>query len=80
MTEADLIPRHFRVRARHEDAHSGRLVSEASFEAAAIAYVEHLAVLADQKSDISVVVHDVHTGHEHSFSVHVEGGDVTLSE
>lgn len=61
----------FRVRARHEDPHHGRIVLETSFEAAAIAYVEHLPA-ADHR-DISVVVHDIDSGQEHSFLVHVDG-------
>ena len=31
----------YKVRARHEDGHHGRLIREPSSEAAAIAYVEH---------------------------------------
>ena len=66
--------RTFRVRHRHDDVHHGRVVIEPSFEAAAIAYVEHLPVLADQDAPISVVVHDVQSGHEHCFRIDVHTG------
>ncbi|WP_131116338.1 DUF5961 family protein [Lichenihabitans psoromatis] len=69
--------RDFRVRARHEDPHHGRLVSEPSFEAAAIAYVEHLSLSAEQTLEVNIVVHDVHSGHEHSFVVHLDTGEAT---
>ena len=62
--------RRFRVRARHEDIQHGRVVEEPSFEAAAIAYAEHLPVHADEGQAISIIVHDLENGHEHSFVIH----------
>ena len=67
--------REFRVRARHDDVHHGRFVTEPSFEAAAIAYVEHLPLSGDDASQISVVVHDVQSGHEHCFRIDVHSGE-----
>jgi hypothetical protein len=64
----------FRVRARHEDPHQGRLIREPSSEAAAIAYVEHLPLLAGQH-EVGVVVRDVQTGHEHSYHLHLDPGE-----
>jgi hypothetical protein len=69
MTEAADEPCQFKVRARHEDVHHGRVVTEPTFEAAAIAYVGHMPLL-DQKAEIGVIVRDVRTGDEHSFLVH----------
>jgi hypothetical protein len=64
----------FRVHARHLDAHHARLVEEPSFEAAAVAYVEglHLAPGLADEGAISVIVRDVHTGHERSFLIDLQ--------
>ena len=70
MSDFDNDLRRFRVRARHEDIHHGRVVEEPSFEAAAIAYAEHLPVHADEGRPISIIVHDLESGHEHSFMIH----------
>ena len=68
--------RRYRVRARHEDVHHGRLLDEPTYQAAAIAYVEHLPISESERSGISVIVQDVETGHEHSFWVHVDGAEI----
>ena len=67
--------RTFRVYARHTDVHHARTLQEPSFEAAAVAYVEHLHDLPADGGEISVVVREVETGHEHSFRVNLESGD-----
>ena len=72
-TASDL--RRFRVRALHDDIHHGRVVSEPSFEAAAIAFVEHMPMPADAGPAISVIVHDIHTGHEHRFRIDIGTGE-----
>lgn len=64
----------FKVRARHEDGNLGRLIREPSSEAAAIAYVEHLPLVAGQH-EVGVVVRDVQTGHEHSYLLHLDPGE-----
>jgi hypothetical protein len=64
--------RTFRVHARDLDSHS-RLVIEPSFEAAAIAYAEDLPAAAE--AEISIVVRDVETGHEHCFRVDPDTGE-----
>ncbi|GEP12309.1 DUF5961 family protein [Methylobacterium gnaphalii] len=74
MNDVDL-DRLFRVRGRHEDPHLGRLVRETSSEAAAIAYVEHLA-FAEGQNQVGVVVRDMQTGHEHSYLIHLDTGDL----
>jgi hypothetical protein len=64
-------PRPFRVHARRLDPHHARLVEERSFEAAAVAYVEDLHLL-DEEHEISVIVHEVETGHEHCFVIDLD--------
>ncbi len=75
MSDAATTIRRFRVHALHEANHHGRIVDESSFEAAAIAYVEHLQVHADEERAIRVLVHELESGHEHSFLMHVGGGN-----
>lgn len=77
MLETAKISRQFKVRARHEDGHHGRLVSEPTFEAAAIAYVEHLHLRAGDPSAVGVIVHDLANGHEHSFTIHLDTHEAT---
>ncbi len=67
--------RTFKVRARHDDIHHGRVVKEPTFEAAAIAYVEHLSLTTADEPQISVIVHDVQSGHEHCFRIDVDTGE-----
>jgi hypothetical protein len=64
----------FRVRARGEDVHHGWLVREPSFEAAAVAYVERMPLLAGEHT-VGVIVRDVETGHEHTFHLHLDPGE-----
>ena len=64
----------FSVHARHLDSHHARTVSERSFEAAAVAYVEDLHVVGEAE-EISVIVRDVASGHEHCFRIDVGTGD-----
>jgi hypothetical protein len=66
--------RQFRVHARHMDLHQARTVSEPSFEAAAVAYVEEMHPFGDE-AEISVIVRDIATGHEHCFRVDLETGE-----
>lgn len=76
MTQVKAAPaRGFRVHARHTDRHAARYVEEASFEAAAVAYVETFSPPVTDEPDISVIVHDVASGHEHCFRIDLETGD-----
>lgn len=77
MPEAATSPRRFKVRARHEDGHHGRILDEPSFEAAAIAYAEHLPLRIGDPSSVAVVVHELSSGHEHSFTIHLDTGEAT---
>jgi hypothetical protein len=67
--------RRFSVHARHIDMHHARVLEETSFEAAAVAYVEDFHPPLTGESDISVVVRDVATGHEHCFRIDLESGE-----
>jgi hypothetical protein len=66
----------FSVHARHLDAHHARTLEEHSFEAAAVAYVEDLHAMGDDE-EISVIVRDVDSGHEHCFRINLGSGAST---
>ena len=69
-------PRRFSVHARHVDRHHARIVEEASFEAAAVAYVEDFSLATDDDDhEISVVVRDLEDGHEHCFRIDLDTGE-----
>jgi len=72
MTQIAQVQRRFRVRSPVVEDHHGYVVQEASFEAAAIAYVEDRGVCA---GEMVVVVHDLDTGHEHCFRIDLATGD-----
>lgn len=71
---AQVADRHFRVHARHIDGHHARTLHEKSFEAAAIAYLEDLHP-PGHETEVSVIVHEIETGHEHCFRVDLETGE-----
>ena len=75
MTQNPSETRRFSVHARHLDPHHARLLEEASFEAAAVAYIEDFQSLAADAHDISVIVRDIGTGHEHSFRIDLDSGE-----
>lgn len=75
MTKAANDDRRFSVHARHAGPHHARVVHEPSFEAAAVAYVEDLAVAPDEDGEISVVVRDLDTGGEHCFRIDLDTGE-----
>jgi hypothetical protein len=77
MNEPHTSLQRYRVQARHEDHHHARIVEEASFEAAAVAYLERFAHAApvEGKHDITVIVHDLDTGHEHCFRLNLDTGE-----
>jgi hypothetical protein len=68
-------PRAFSVRARHLEGHDGHLVTETSFEAAAVASLESLALPAGGEGDISLIVREVESGREHCFRLDLETGE-----
>jgi len=75
MTTAASQTRQFRVHARQVDHHQARLIEEASFEAAAVAYVEDFHPPADGDAEVRVIVREVVTGHEHCFIIDLESGE-----
>ncbi len=74
MTNFTAISRRFKVHARHIDRHHARIVHEASFEAAAIAYSEDFPAAADADPMIGIVVCDIDSGHEHCFRIDLAEG------
>jgi hypothetical protein len=77
MPQAVTENRTFRVHARHVDAHHARTLEEPSFEAAAVAYVEDLHDLPGDGEEISVIVLEVESGHEHCFRVDLGSGETS---
>jgi hypothetical protein len=69
--------RTFSVHAREVDTHHARLLQEASFEAAAVAYAEDFGPLADGAQEISVIVREVQSGHERCFRIDLQTGDAS---
>ena len=67
--------RQFSVHARHVDGHHARVLEEASFEAAAVAYVEDFHAVVGDDNAISVIVREVETGHEHCFRIDLGSGE-----
>ncbi len=68
--------RRFSVHARHVDAHHARTLVERSFESAAVAYVEDLHDLGAEQ-EISVIVREIDSGHEHCFRIDLESGETS---
>lgn len=66
--------RRFSVHARHIDAHHARTLEEKSFEAAAVAYVEDLHDVGAEH-EISVIVRELDSGHEHCFRIDLDSGE-----
>ena len=75
MTEVAADIRPFRVHARHVDSHQARIVEEASFEAAAVAYVEDFHPPVDEDNEVSVIVQDLGDGREHCFRIDLDSGE-----
>jgi hypothetical protein len=69
--------RQFSVHARNVDYHHARLVEEGSFEAAAVAYVEDFHPPVGDDNEISIIVREVGTGHQHCFSIDLESGNAS---
>jgi hypothetical protein len=67
--------RQFSVHARHVDRHHARLLEEVSFEAAAVAYVEDFHLTIGDENEISVIVREIGTGHEHCFRIDLASGE-----
>jgi hypothetical protein len=75
MTEVAHQTRQFSVHVRHMDSHHARLLEEASFEAAAVAFVDDFHPPLGDEHAISVIVREVETGHEHCFRIDLDTGE-----
>ena len=75
MTQVVEGTRRFSVHARHVDAHHARVLEERSFEAAAVAYVEDFSPPVSDDHEISVIVRDLGSGHQHCFRIDLDTGD-----
>ena len=64
----------YAVHATHEAPARGRVVKDASFEAAAMHYLEECHPAADE-DEVSVMVEDCETGERHCFRVDLETGE-----
>ena len=65
----------FRVHAHNDAGHRPRVVTEPSFEAAALAYVEEWPHSIDDDPEVRVIVRDVESGHEHCFMIDLDTGE-----
>lgn len=81
MTQLIPTTRSYRVQVRDLGAQHARTVHEASFEAAAVAYAEDLHGAPDygggdvEGEEVSLIVRDLETGHEHCFRVDLASGE-----
>jgi hypothetical protein len=77
MNQITETTRQFRVHARDAVAHPVRVLEETTFEAAAVAYLEDfpLRTSAGDDHEVSIIVHDLGTGHEHCFKVDILSGE-----
>jgi hypothetical protein len=73
MTNADA--REFRVHLRDIDHRHAHVVREASFEAAAVAYLEDFPPAPLDDQEVSVIVQEIASGHQHCFRVDLETGE-----
>ena len=78
MTQVADEIRRFSVHARHVDSHHARVLEENSFEAAAVAYVEHFSLSVGDDHEVSVIVRDLDSGHQHCFRIDLDTGDTAL--
>ena len=73
MAEGAQDIRRFSVRA--EGGRHAQVVEEASFEAAAVAYLEDFAHAAGDDHELSVVVRNLDDGREQCFRIDLETGE-----
>jgi hypothetical protein len=71
---ATVAARRFSVHPRHVARQHARVVVEASFEAAAVAFVEHFSPVPDDEAEVAILVRDLDTGVEHCFRIDLESG------
>jgi Family of unknown function (DUF5961) len=64
--------RSYRVHLRDIEGSAVRILQEASFEAAAVAYAEDFEHAGHDGQALKIVVRDLETGHEHCFLVDLD--------
>ena len=74
MTQVAGETRQFSVHARHDHSHHPHILTEASFEAAAIAFAEDWPLSAEDH-ELSITVRDIQSGHEHCFRIDLDTGE-----
>jgi len=77
MTQFSDPARRYSVRVRQAEPPHGHVVAEATFEAAAVAYIEDFPLASDHGAEISLVVRDIESGREHCFRIDLETGETT---
>ncbi len=75
MTQVARDTRRFSVHTDPLDSHHGRVLEETSFEAAAVAYIETFHPPLTDEAEISVVVREINTGHQHCFRIDLNSGE-----
>lgn len=65
----------FRVHAASDPGHRARVLTEDSYEAAALAYVENWPHSIDEDPEVRVIVRDLEDGRERCFVVDLDSGD-----
>ena len=75
MPDPDQSLRLYSVHARHDGRRHARVLEEATFEAAAVAYAEDLAEAAEDGGEISLIVRDLADGREHCFTIDLGTGE-----
>jgi hypothetical protein len=74
MTQASPETRSFSVRARYGGGRTPQVIEEASFEAAALAFVEDWPHPAAGEAALSILVQDLGSGREHCYRIHLDTG------
>ncbi|MGH7025455.1 MAG: DUF5961 family protein [Caulobacteraceae bacterium] len=64
----------FLIYAGRLDRHHARLVTERSFEAAALAYLEDHPYDVEEDDELRVIVREVGSGHERCFRIDLDCG------
>lgn len=67
----------YRVHARDDDRSHGHAVNAASFEEAAVAFVELWRPPVDTDNEVSVIVREAESGVELCYRIDLDGGDAT---
>ena len=75
MTTTSTEPHRYRVHPRDLEGSAVRVLEEASFEAAAVAYAEDFGHIVSDRSELKLIVRDLENGHEHCFVVDLDTGD-----